>query len=202
MRSGDTFESAHEFLALLQELLASGCSCALILAVACGFSAPPTGRLRPGTDRSRVDFTRQIRPLLSDRCFRCHGPDASRRKAELRLDLREGAFKKLPAGWAIVKPGDPAKSELDSPHHHRRDRRRDAAGRIAPVAQRGREGPAHAMGGGRRRLQAALVVRAGLEPSLRRRRQDPRRSIPSTRSCAPGSNRRGSPPRRPRRARC
>jgi hypothetical protein len=69
--------------------------------------APPT-RAAGG----RVDFTREIRPLLSDRCFRCHGPDASRRKAELRLDVREGAFKKLPAGWAIVKPGDPAKSEL------------------------------------------------------------------------------------------
>jgi hypothetical protein len=87
-------------------------SCAVILAVAGGLLGSAEQARAPRQDVSRVDFTRQIRPLLSDRCFRCHGPDASRRKAELRLDLREGAFKKLPAGWAIVKPGDPAKSEL------------------------------------------------------------------------------------------
>src|SRR6188768_1894752 len=87
-------------------------SCALILAVAGGLLGSAEQAPAPRQDASHVDFTRQIRPLLSDRCFRCHGPDASRRKAELRLDLREGAFKKLPAGWAIVKPGDPAKSEL------------------------------------------------------------------------------------------
>ncbi len=67
------------------------------------------------TGRSdRVDFTRQIRPLLSDRCFRCHGPDPGKRKAKLRLDTREGAFRRLEddAAWAVVKPFDPDHSEL------------------------------------------------------------------------------------------
>src|SRR6478609_2732282 len=59
-----------------------------------------------------VDFSFQVRPLLSDRCFRCHGPDASKRKAKLRLDTREGVFKDIGDGWAVVKPGDPASSEL------------------------------------------------------------------------------------------
>jgi hypothetical protein len=59
-----------------------------------------------------VDFTTQIRPLLSDRCFRCHGPDATKRKKELRLDVPAGAFKALDDGWAVVKPGNPERSEL------------------------------------------------------------------------------------------
>jgi hypothetical protein len=62
--------------------------------------------------RGRVDFTTQIRPLLSDRCFRCHGPDATKRKAELRLDIPTGAFKSLDDGWAVVTPGNPARSEM------------------------------------------------------------------------------------------
>jgi len=64
------------------------------------------------TGADQVDFNFQIRPLLSDRCFRCHGPDAHARKAKLRLDTREGSRKELEDGGAVIKPGDPAKSEL------------------------------------------------------------------------------------------
>jgi hypothetical protein len=54
----------------------------------------------------RVDFSRDILPLLSDRCFRCHGPDQAAREGDLRLDLERDA--KLSA----IKPGDVAGSEL------------------------------------------------------------------------------------------
>lgn len=60
-----------------------------------------------------VDFNREVRPLLSDRCYGCHGPDANKgRKAGLRLDEPEGAMKKLKSGEIAVVPGDVEKSAL------------------------------------------------------------------------------------------
>ena len=53
-----------------------------------------------------VDFNREVRPLLSDRCFQCHGPDEEHRKGDLRLDLEDAA-----TAEAIV-PGQPDKSSL------------------------------------------------------------------------------------------
>jgi len=61
-----------------------------------------------------VSYNFHIRPILSDKCFKCHGPDASKRKAFLRLDIADSAFaplKETKGGFALV-PGKPEASEL------------------------------------------------------------------------------------------
>src|SRR5205085_3518476 len=55
-----------------------------------------------------VDFTRAVRPILSDNCFACHGPDDKQRQAGLRFDTKEGAF----ARPGVIVPGDAASSKL------------------------------------------------------------------------------------------
>jgi hypothetical protein len=59
-----------------------------------------------------VDFTRDVRPLLSRHCFKCHGPDDKARKAELRLDRRENALKGGESGEPAIVPKKPEDSEL------------------------------------------------------------------------------------------
>lgn len=60
----------------------------------------------------RIDFNREIRPILSDMCYKCHGPDAAERKAGLRLDNHAGAITKLESGSTAVIPGKPDESQL------------------------------------------------------------------------------------------
>ncbi|MFN0198707.1 MAG: DUF1553 domain-containing protein [Planctomycetaceae bacterium] len=67
---------------------------------------PPTSAAEPG-----LSFNRDIRPILADRCFHCHGPDGTQRKADLRLDDRTSAIENR-NGTPAIAPGKPEASEL------------------------------------------------------------------------------------------
>jgi hypothetical protein len=59
-----------------------------------------------------LDFNQDVQPILASNCFSCHGPDPEMRKANLRLDLEESAFRKRPGKPDAIMPGRPEKSEL------------------------------------------------------------------------------------------
>ena len=80
---------------------------AIATAGAGGGSDPRTAAPRA----ERVRFDRDVRPILADRCFKCHGSDGKAREADLRLDVREDATRAREGNAAIV-PGDPDKSEM------------------------------------------------------------------------------------------
>ena len=73
-----------------------------------------------------VDFSRDVLPILSAHCFTCHGPDAGKRKAKLRLDVRDGTAAEH-GGLSVIAPGRPAESELIA-----RITADDAEGRMPP----------------------------------------------------------------------
>ena len=64
------------------------------------------------TSAERVRFNRDVRPLLSEQCFHCHGFDANTRKSGLRLDLREEALRPAKSGALPIVPGNPGASEV------------------------------------------------------------------------------------------
>ncbi|MEM9258073.1 MAG: DUF1549 domain-containing protein, partial [Bacteroidota bacterium] len=79
--------------------------------LACGADLPEEVELAYAKLPDQVDFNQHIRPILSDRCWSCHGPDEETRQAGLRLDTEEGAFAQLASGARAFVPGKPGASE-------------------------------------------------------------------------------------------
>jgi hypothetical protein len=83
-----------------------------VVACLCGCAAPTVDL--GGLTADEIDYNWHVRPILSENCFKCHGPDPTGREAGLRLDLRELATAELPeaAGKYAIIPGNAARSEL------------------------------------------------------------------------------------------
>src|SRR4029077_20890506 len=80
---------------------------------AVGFAdAPPNDAVTKPAESPKLDYGRHIRPILSNNCFKCHGPDEKERQASLRLDLREEALKPAESGKPAIVPGKVESSEL------------------------------------------------------------------------------------------
>lgn len=77
----------------------------IVISVACVLAGTVHQAAEPPA-KSTIDFNRQILPILSDHCYACHGPDEKTRKADLRLDTKDGLFSKIDGEHYVVKPKD------------------------------------------------------------------------------------------------
>ena len=81
------------------------CFCIAVLGLSTAFAE------HHETEQASINYNLDIRPILADNCYACHGPDAKTRQANLRLDTKAGAFSE-PSGYPVIVPSKPEESEL------------------------------------------------------------------------------------------
>src|SRR5947208_4859901 len=96
--------------AMTRTMVLAGAAVLLAVALVSGTDVPAESAAAPGV--RKVQYAREILPVLSANCFVCHGPDEKMRKAGLRLDIPEWAIKELKSGSRAIVPGDTKNSEL------------------------------------------------------------------------------------------
>jgi hypothetical protein len=122
--SGPARSPVRAKLNLLACALAVSLSAMLFASTGChSKQGTPATASQPRHVAQHLDFNQDVQTILASNCFSCHGPDPEMRKAGLRLDLEESAFKKRPGHPDAIVPGHPEQSELikriesKDPHH-------------------------------------------------------------------------------------
>ncbi len=88
-------------------------SASSVLFLSCGFNAPEEIEIVMKEIPEKIDFNYHVKPILSDKCFACHGPDMANQKAGLRLDIAKNAYEALKdSGKHPIVPGKPGQSEV------------------------------------------------------------------------------------------
>src|SRR5580693_2420554 len=113
VRSGDRAPSKKSDTRSPATRIAALAIIAMAWALICGMAAGVRAEdVAPGDHNKSLSFSRDIRPILADKCFKCHGPDAGERKGKLRLDNAKDATSPAASGSAAIVPRKLEDSEL------------------------------------------------------------------------------------------